>query len=177
MVAPMNDPAENPYAAPQAELGSTRLREDQPRRRRPPPRWLWPFLVLLNAIMGLILSADMMITPYHTAGILAGIVVVGTPYALLEMVLRRRQFEFLSDMLYFGAALRIPFQLYPVADFFAGVGAHMVLDYFNWNNFRGAPSPLSNFLLTVFTGVQLAAMAFVLGILPAAVYYAGRTRR
>lgn len=167
----------NPYAAPKAELGVTRLREDQPRRRRPPARWLWPVLVLLNTIAGLMLSSGLMKTPLHTAGIFAGIVVVGAPYALLEIFLRRRELYFASDMLYFGAALRIPFQLWPIADLFAGIVAASALQSLNWTNAYGDPTPLSNFLMTVFTGTQLALMAFVLGLLPAAVRYSSQRNR
>jgi hypothetical protein len=167
----------NPYAAPKAELGVSQLREDQPRRRRPPPRWLWPILVLLNAIAGLVFSSSLMKTPYHTAGILAGIVVVGTPYALLEMVFRRRQFLFLADMLYFGAAIRIPFQLYPIAEVFAAMGGSLFLQQAGLlPDNQGGPTPWSNFLMTVVVGTQLAVMAFILGLLPAVVRHANRTR-
>lgn len=173
----MNNPMENPYAAPQAEFFEPRRPDDPPRRRRSPPRWLWPILVLLNTLIGLYAACDLMISTLHTAVIFLGIAAVGMPYAMLEMNFRRREWHFVSDMLYFGAVLRIPFQFLTIADFIAGFNAEsVVIALFSMNPY-GDPTPLGNFLMTVITGTQLALMAFVLGILPAAVFYALRTRR
>jgi hypothetical protein len=170
----MNHPADNPYAAPQTELGETVVSSESSKSIKP---MLWCVLVVLNAICGMYLATERRYdTLAQWTAILIGIAVVGTIYAVLEYQLRRRGQKFWATAFFFGAILRIPFQLVVIFDAMAGmVASSLVLDFYNIIGYNGHPfEPLTAFLLTVFTGLQLAIMAVGLGIIPAAINKWGR---
>lgn len=170
----MSEP--NPYEAPQAELSEAVVSIEIEKTSSARPL-IWSLLVMLNAICGMYLAWQ---RRYETlaqwTAILLGIAVIGVIYAVLEYQFRSRGQRFWANAFFFGAMLRLPFQLVVLFDMIAGMIAHsIVLSLYNFGGYNGHPfEPLTAFLLTIVTGSLLALMAVALGIIPAAINKWGR---
>lgn len=170
----MSDGHGNPYEAPQAELGNTQRAVAPPRRTRQSLGCLWLLVIPLNTLAPLMFAAELLHSPLHVVAILLGIVVVGTPYAAMEMLLRRTGAIFLADVFFYGAVFRIPCQLFPIVDAMAGLFALSFLTYWGLANNFSRLDVLDSFVMTVLVGGQLAVFAFLLGLIPATVFAAAR---
>jgi hypothetical protein len=171
----MSESSDNPYAAPQAELGQTQRKVVPQQRTRQPPRWLWLLVIPLNTLAPFAFASELLDSPFHVVAIVLGIVVVGLPYALQEMLLRRTGAIFLADVFFYGAVFRIPCQLLPVVDAIAGLFAISFLQFWGLGlNNLGRFDPLHCFAMTVLVGGQLAIFALLVGLIPAAIIAADR---
>lgn len=166
----MNDPAENPYAAPQSELGQTTA----PRKSSiSPSSRLWCLLIVLNAVAGMYLAWRYRVRSLpEWIAIVLGIGVVGLLYTTLERRLRRSGYELWAHAFFFGAILRIPFQAVLLFDILAGIASHSIItEVYKLVGISARDfEPGTAFLMTVFTGLQLAPMAVILGLIAAAIY-------
>jgi hypothetical protein len=179
---PIEHADHNPYASPDSELsgaGHSRNTAATITRAR-----YWLILVPLNAVVGILASYEWIRSPGHLVAMIAGIATVGTPFAYLEMMLRRQGRHFTADLFFYGAMFRIPCQIFLIADMAAGYVAAKLLQI-NVLTLTGKLPPIGGhtsltvaevYLMTLIVGVQLACMAVMVGIFPATIAWIKRDR-